>query len=84
MQYSKIGFIYFKVSWFLYKGSRGSQECMAPDEFYYKLTEQLIDNRYNTQYLSQQATQAENDGSDLLISGVGPHLTLTTRKKEVD
>lgn len=33
-------------SWLVYKGSRGSQPHMSPNEFYCTLASELIDNHY--------------------------------------
>eukprot|EP00171_Calliarthron_tuberculosum_P023537 IDg23537t1 len=69
-------------AWLLYKGIRGSRDCMNPNDFYHTLAEQLIDNKFNLIGPSQQSTQTDDDDNELMISGLGPHLTPTTRKRK--
>ncbi len=67
-------------SWLLYKGSQGSRDIMSPNAFYSRLSEQLIDNQFNGH--GTRSTTVTFDTSDVTVSGIGPHLTPTTRKRK--
>ena len=68
-------------AWLLYKGGQGSRDCMSPNEFYSTLAEQLIDNKYCTTFTRSQDVQAD-EVSSMTMSGIGPHLTPTNRKRK--
>ncbi len=67
-------------AWLLYKGNRGSRYSMSPNEFYSTLAEQLIDNTYMAP--STRSTAAQTVVNDVTKSGIGPHLTSTSRKRK--
>lgn len=67
-------------SWLLYKGNRGSRGTMSPNDFYTSLAEALVDNTYmvpGTRSTNEHVVQ-----SDMTTSGIGPHLTPTSRKRK--
>ena len=68
-------------AWLLYKGGQGSRDCMTPNEFYSILAEQLIDNKYCTTFTRSQDVAAD-EVSSITLSGIGPHLTPTNRKRK--
>ena len=53
---------------------------MSPNDFYSTLAEELIDNKYMMPRLRSTCTpQVTNDAC---ASGIGPHLTMTCRKRK--
>lgn len=67
-------------AWLLYKGNRGSRGKMSPNDFYSRLAEQLVDNNYMTTV--RRSMTRDVIVNDVCASGVGPHLTTTSRKRK--
>lgn len=68
-------------AWLLYKGSQGSRDIMTPNQFYGKLAEQLIDNDYAV--TGTRSRNVDVPATKVTASGIGPHLTPTTRKRKL-
>lgn len=68
-------------SWLLYKSSRGEGSVMPPNKFYEKLAEQLIDNEYDT--IITRSHVMDVPLTNITESGIGPHLTPTSRKRKL-
>lgn len=70
-------------SWLLYKGNQGSRSTMSSNRFYSLLAEALVDNTYMVP--GTRSTTHRSVTTDVTVSGIGPHLTPTSRKrKKVD
>lgn len=67
-------------AWLLYKGNRGTRGTMSPCDFYSRLAEELVDNTYMVP--GTRSTTALTSTSDVTASGIGPHLTPTSRKRK--
>jgi len=67
-------------AWLLYKGSHGNGSVMSPNEFYGKLAEQLIDNKHEV--VDTRTRLTDVPVANLTRSGIGPHLTTTSRKRK--
>lgn len=67
-------------AWLLYKKSHGAGSIMSPIKFYEKLAEQLIDNTYGGVHRRSQVVDVP--APDVTQSGIGPHLTPTSRKRK--
>ena len=67
-------------AWLLYKGDRGSRGTMTPNDFYSTLAEELVDSTYMIP--GTRSTTARSTTTDVTSSGIGPHLTPTTRKRK--
>ena len=69
-------------AWLLYKGGKGSRATMSQMEFYSKLAEGLIDNRFDEFGLRSRPDVVMPSEDEHLISGIKAHLTPTTRKRK--
>ena len=70
-------------AWKLYIGSRRSKRHMSPNEFYYELADELIDNNEDMVTLRQRSEEFEGSLSSpsSIGCGVGTHLAVTNRKR---
>ena len=67
-------------AWLLYKGNCGGRDRMPPNQFYATLAEQLIDNKYGV--TSTRSQIVDHWETDVTASGIGPHLTPSSRKRK--
>lgn len=67
-------------AWLLYKNSHGDRNVMKPNVFYERLAEQLIDNEFGS--VQRRSQVVDVPGPDVTKSGIGPHLTPTSRKRK--
>ena len=67
-------------AWKLYIGSRGSKRHMSPNEFYFQLADELIDNSEDRVTLRQRSEEFEESPSSIGC-GVGTHVAVTNRKR---
>ena len=72
--------MYVVDSWLLYKGNRGSRGAMSPNDFYSTLAEELVDNTYMIPRTRSRTIASFT--TDITASGIGPHLTPTSRKRK--
>ena len=67
-------------SWLWYKGSQRFRDVMTPNDYFSKLAEQMIDNDFCS--LTSRSSTEASTSTAVLSSGIGPHLTPTTRKRK--
>ena len=70
-------------AWNLYAGSKGDGSKISPNQFYCELADQLADNKYDRISLLQRESDSAVEDEDIGFgSGIGTHLTPTTRKRK--
>ena len=72
-------------SWLVYKGCRGVRLDMTQTDFYIALSEELIDNDYDTGVATRKRMNAHESSAmkhGVPRSGKGHHLTLTKRRRK--
>ena len=70
-------------AWKLYAGSKGDGSKISPNQFYYELADQSSDNKYDRISLRQRESDSAFEDEDIgFASGIGTHLTPTTRKRK--
>ena len=68
-------------AWLLWKGGRGSRCAMSQSDFYVRLEEELIDNNFDGVSIREPRCD-RIEITPPLMSGVGAHLTPSTRKRK--
>lgn len=68
-------------AWLLHKGSHGAGSVLSQSKFYESLAEQLIEND-----CGEIVTRSDGNISSVApnkVSGIGPHLTVASRKRKI-
>ena len=70
-------------AWKLYAGAKGDASKMSPNPFFCELADQLIENKYDRMSLRQRDSDSAFEEEEMEFeSGIGTHLTPTTRKSK--